>query len=586
MTISTQIPESWNLPLFWATVDGTQAGNVSQAQRALLNGQMFTSGGNAGNATPNVAIPVGSVAQAGSLFGVGSMLYRMVVAFFASNTSQQLWCLPIADPSGTAATGSIVVTSGNSSGLISLYIAGQLVTVSVNSTDTATTIATNIAAAINALTSLPVTATAASGVVSLTCQWIGLTGNDIVIIPNYHGVASGEQYPTGLTLLFSQIAIAASANGATSQAAVTFASGADANVVPGMVAYDTTLGAIGAASLLGTALTVANTTVTMNANLAHAVTSADNILFFSSSWGQLQGGTGNPSLSTAISNIQLLQFLYVGFPYSDAGSQTSWGTEYGFGAGGRWNYTRQQYGMCVNARRDTYSNLLTWGITQNIPVLSTMAMEPKFPSPPWEVAACYCADAALGFSDDPARPLQTLELLGVLPPLQQDRFLQTQRNNLVNSGLAIQAVDAAGNSEILVEQSQYQFNAFGQADTAFGKLTVLATLAELLSRMKSAITTKYPRMKLVPDGTRLGPGQAAVTPTDIKAEIIAEYTAAEFDGLVADSTDFAANLIVQIDPNSPNKVQVLWAPRLAGQLRQFDVLAQFRLMYPSDTQTP
>lgn len=585
MSISTGIPESWNLPLFWATVDGSMAGNVSNAQRALLVGQMFTSGGNSGNAPPNVPVAVGSVAQAGSLFGVGSMLYRMVVAFYASNTTQQLWCLPIADPSaGTQALGYIMVTAGTASGVITLYVADQKVTCAVASTDTASTIATNLAAAINAVVSLPVTATASSALITLTCQWKGLTGNDVVIIPNYYGVPSGEQYPAGLSLSFSQIALTATANSATSVATVTFNSGDDANVVPGMIAYDTTLGVPGASSLVGTVLSLTATVVTMTANVAHAVTTSDVITFFSSSWGQLQGGTGNPDFTSSIANIQLLQFLYAGVPYSDAGSYIAWGNEYGFGPGGRWNYTRQQYGMVLSARRGGYSSLLTWGITQNSPVISTMEMEMKFPSPPWEVTATYAAAAALGFSDDPARPLQTLELLGIMGPMLQDRFIQTQRNSLVNSGLAVQEVNASGNVAILVEESQYQFNAYSQSDTAFSKLTVLATLAELLSRMKSSITSKYPRHKLVPDGTRLGPGQAAVRPIDIKAELIAEYVSAEYDGLVSSTADFSANLIVELDDQSPNKIKVLWAPRLAGQLRQFDVLAQFRLMYPSDTQ--
>src|SRR5882672_129350 len=652
MTISTGIPESWNLPLFWATVDGSFAGNVSTAQRALLTGQMFTSGLNAGNAVMNVPIPIGSVAQAGQSFGVGSMLYRMCVAFFADNSTQQLWCLPVPDGAGTAATGALIVTSGFNSGVVNLYIAGQLVQCAVGSTDSASTIAANLVAAINALTSLPVVATQPAGttiaasaptttssptltfasggaaakpgmtafdattgvylglvlsstattvtltanskgavasadsivfaspMVSLTCQWAGLTGNDVIIMSNYRGVAGGEFYPTGMSILFSQLLIPTSATGSTGQAALTFASGADVNVVAGMVAYDNT---VSTTTLLGTVLSTTATTVTLTANLLNAVGSGDNIAFYSTNFGQLTGGTGSPNMATAIANIQLLSFLYVGMPYSDGGSLAAWAAEYGFGQNGRWSYTRQQYGMVCNARRDSYANLLTWGLTQNVPVISTMEMEPKLPSPPWEMAAAYAANAALGFTDDPARPLQTLELGAgtLLPPLVQDRFLQTQRNNLVNSGLAVQGVDAAGNLMILVEQSQYQFNSFGQSDTAYGKLTVLATLQTLLDRMRTSITNKYPRVKLIPDGTRIGPGQAAVTPTDIKGELIAEYVNAEFDGLVSNLQAFSNNLLVQIDNNNPNKVQVLWAPQLAGQLRQFDVLAQFRLQYPN-----
>jgi len=40
--------------------------------------------------------------------------------------------------------------------------------------------------------------------------------------------------------------------------------------------------------------------------------------------------------------------------------------------------------------------------------------------------------------------------------------------------------------------------------------------------MQSAITSKYPRHKLAPDGTRFGPGQAILTPTAAKAELVSE----------------------------------------------------------------
>jgi phage tail sheath gpL-like len=96
-------------------------------------------------------------------------------------------------------------------------------------------------------------------------------------------------------------------------------------------------------------------------------------------------------------------------PFTDTASMSSWNTEYGFAATGRWNYARQQYGAIMNARRDTYANLLTWGLSQNSPVMSTMAVEADSPTPLWEWTASYCALAALGFSDDAARPLQTLE---------------------------------------------------------------------------------------------------------------------------------------------------------------------------------
>jgi phage tail sheath gpL-like len=500
MAISTTIPGNWKLPLFWAVVDGSMAGNLTESQPALLVGQMLAPG----VAVPNVPIPIGSAAVAKQQFGAGSMLERMVNRFLAGNPTQQLWCIPVADPvAGQKAAGSVsFAVAGLQSGVLNLYIAGQKVAISVYSTDTAVTIAANLVAAINAMTTLPVVAavdgTTASKV-DLTCRWKGLTGNDIDLRLNYLGLYGGEATPVGLT--------------------------------PTIV--------------------------------------------------DLTGGAGEPDFTAAISAIASTQFYHLGLPFDDTGSLQAWDAEYGFGPGGRWSYTRQQYGWIYNAHRADYADGLTWGLAHNSAVTTTMIIEPDSPSPVWEWVAGYCAQGAAALLDDPARPLQTLQMPGLLPAPIALRFSQSELNDFVNSGLAVQATAPSGTPMILREALQYQLNSFGQADTAFALLTVLSNLAELLSRMKSAITSKYARVKLAPDGTNFGPGQAIVTPTIVKGELVAEARQAEYDGLMSNVTAFKQNLLVQINDQDPNRLDILWPPQLMGQLRDFDVLAQFRLQYPT-----
>ncbi|UGY21517.1 hypothetical protein HU675_0026175 [Bradyrhizobium septentrionale] len=50
-------------------------------------------------------------------------------------------------------------------------------------------------------------------------------------------------------------------------------------------------------------------------------------------------------------------------------------------------------------------------------------------------------------------------------------------------------------------------------------------------------------------------------------------------GLVENLAAFKQHLIVERDPNDPNRVNVLYPPDLINQLRIFAVLAQFRLQY-------
>ena len=106
-----------------------------------------------------------------------------------------------------------------------------------------------------------------------------------------------------------------------------------------------------------------------------------------------------------------------------------------------------------------------------------------------------------------------------------------------------------------------------------------APLARLIRNQKQAITNKFPRCKLADDGTRFGPGQVIVTPSVIKAELISEYTMDAYNGLVENTSDFVANLLVERDTIDPNRINVLYPPDLINQLRVFAVLAQFRLQY-------
>jgi phage tail sheath gpL-like len=175
--------------------------------------------------------------------------------------------------------------------------------------------------------------------------------------------------------------------------------------------------------------------------------------------------------------------------------------------------------------------------------------------------------------------LQTLALEGCLPAPKHQRFTKAHCNDLSGVGIATQGVNDDGIPAILRESTTYQKNLYGQGDDAYELVPTLATLSALFRSQRSAITSKYPRHKLADDGTRFGAGQAIVTPKIIKAELIAQYRADEFLGRVENATAFKQNLIVERDPNDPNRVNVLYPPDLINQLRIFAVLAQFRLQY-------
>src|SRR5262245_31245486 len=194
----SQIHSNIKVPLYWVEVDPSKAGLPVLKQPSLIVGTMI----DAGEATPDVAIAIGSQAQADAAFGIGSEGSRMYRAFFANNFANETWALPLKEPVGAAAaTGTItILTPATEAGTIHLYIGGEHVAVNIGTTDTIDQIATAIADMINDDLTLPVTATAAAAVVTLTAVWKGINTNEIRIDVNYYGTIGGERLPNGFTM--------------------------------------------------------------------------------------------------------------------------------------------------------------------------------------------------------------------------------------------------------------------------------------------------------------------------------------------------------------------------------------------------
>ena len=199
----SNIPSNLRVPLFYAEVDNSQANSGTQTQRTLIIGQMTSSGAGVAN------IPVlgQGVSDAKLKGGLGSMLALMTAAYVASDDFGEVWFLPLADAAGAvAATGSVLVAgSPTATGVISLYIAGQLISLTVTTGEVAADIATALAALINSTPDLPVTAAAATATVTLTAKNKGLAGNEIDLRLNYLGAPSGEAIPAGLTLTLTPV---------------------------------------------------------------------------------------------------------------------------------------------------------------------------------------------------------------------------------------------------------------------------------------------------------------------------------------------------------------------------------------------
>ncbi|GAB7525324.1 phage tail sheath subtilisin-like domain-containing protein [Paraburkholderia sp. 2C] len=499
MTISfPNIPSNLRVPLFYADIDPRNANTGQQTQRALIIGQI-TSGG---TGTPGVAQISQGAADAKAVGGAGSMLALMTAAYRNRDSFGEVWYLPLADDgAAVAAAGSLNFTAAaTAAGTLSLYIAGQLLSMAVSPSQSAAQLATALAAAVTAAPDLPVTAAVdgtTTSKVNFTAKNKGAAGNDIDLRLNYQGAAGGESLPTGL----------------------------------------------------------AATIVAMT------------------------GGTTNPVLTTALAGLGDKTFDFIALPYNDATSLNAIKAFLSTQTG-RWSWSQQLYGGAYGAFRGTLAACQTFGATRNDEHVSIMGFNDS-PTPNWIWAAIYAAAAAVSTRADPAQPMQTVTLDGVLAPPQQSRFALTDRNTLLFTGIS--TFDVADDGTVSIENAitTYQLNSFGQPDDSYLEVETLNTLAFVLRQLKSVITTKYARVKLAANGTRLTAGNNVVTPNTIRADLIAQYQAMEEAGFVQGSSVFAQGLVVEQNAQNPNRVDVLYPAILIDQLRIFALLMQFSNIVPA-----
>ena len=162
----------------------------------------------------NTPIAVTSPEDVGNLTGFGWMLHRLAEqSFKGSKNSIETWMIVQAEDAGTGAQadGSLNFTTsaGILAGKVSLYISGilnRVVEVATTDAMTADNLAIAVAAAINAIKELPITAAVDAIItaqVNTTAKSVGTWGNNISLAFN---LKQGEALPTGVAVVVTDMA--------------------------------------------------------------------------------------------------------------------------------------------------------------------------------------------------------------------------------------------------------------------------------------------------------------------------------------------------------------------------------------------
>jgi phage tail sheath gpL-like len=204
ISLPTEIIQSDKTPRTAVAFDKTSGAkrNSDTAREVLLVGQMLSTATVSAN-TPTLLLREDDGA---TYFGAGSMMDVACRAAFAANPFVKMSGVAVAD-AGVKATGTVTfVGAATISTIYRVRIAGVEYAIDITLGDAIATMATNLAAKVNADKACPVTAGAALGVVTFTARNGGTIGNGIKLA---HVTVNGFDATT------TQVTTTAALSGAT-----------------------------------------------------------------------------------------------------------------------------------------------------------------------------------------------------------------------------------------------------------------------------------------------------------------------------------------------------------------------------------
>lgn len=403
-----EIPYDWLEPGTYLEVKPNyrNTGLLPYPVRNLIAGQKLATG----TLAPGQIVEIVRPEQAIALFGQGSIGAEQVVAFRKVNKTQPLFVTALADAGGAVkATGTLTFVGAVSAAVVLRFkIAGQQVRFTAAAADEVADMATKLAAAINAETSLTVTATAALGVVTVTARHGGEVGNDIDLRVDL----AAQPLPAGLT-----VTVAA-----------------------------------------------------------------------------MSGGTGNPVFQDVLDVVENDWYTAIQHPWSDATNMAAFSDD----LARRYQAMSKLDAHGFVGKRGTFGQLGTFGELTNSPFLTCVGLN-RSPTSSWVLSAAAMGLASFHLTNDPARQLRSLAVVGVDSPDPVDQFTETEQDLLLRKGIS--TFDHLPDGTVTVSRmvTTYKVSNLGIADRAWLDIMVPATMSRIRYDWAAYVSLLYPRAKLVDD---------------------------------------------------------------------------------------
>ena len=162
-------------------------------------------------------------------------------------------------------------------------------------------------------------------------------------------------------------------------------------------------------------------------------------------------------------------------------------------------------------------------------------------SPGFEVGAAMAA--VITYEEDPARPLNTLELTGIAVPAISDRLSRSEQESCLYNGATPLEVGPGEVVQIVRAISTYVHNAQSVDDISLLDITTIRTLDYVRKSCRERIALRFPREKL-----------SSKTPDKVRDQILDVLYQLESLEIVEEVAANVDGVIVERDIEDPNRL--------------------------------
>jgi phage tail sheath gpL-like len=275
----------------------------------------------------------------------------------------------------------------------------------------------------------------------------------------------------------------------------------------------------------------------------------------------LAGATGNPDLTDALAVLGDTWYQFFVSAYNDSTNITLVAAE----LEDRFGYKRMMDAYYFTTKRGSVGTLVAYGEAINERSV-VVANAQGIRSSNQEYIGALVGQIAAETAIDPAKPLQTVTLVSIIPPDDADSFTRDENELLLRAGISTYFSE---NNKVKIQRmiTTYQeLNGF--PDTSYLNLETCLTLLYIRYDFRAYISQKYPRAKLGNDGDVYNSDQVVMTPKLGKSEAIIRYGQWAKKALVEGVSEFTKSVVCERDINDPDKL--LWT-------LPADLMNQFRI---------